>query len=125
MKKFFTLLFLLMNFVFFSQKANPPAVKTPSVVPKKKIQQPELNDFTCSLHEETVNKVLVAIGDIHGSSDYEVMLIKGTYHYTITNSKINIRPDSSSFTCDAKVEVGPFDYKTRVVGDVKITYDND
>jgi hypothetical protein len=36
------------------------------------------NDFAVSLHEESINKVFVAIGDIKGESDYEVMLIKGS-----------------------------------------------
>lgn len=81
------------------------------------------NDFAVSLHEDAINKVFVAIGEIKGSSDYEVMLIKGKYYWTIINPKINLKPDSSDFTCDAKVEVGPFNYKTQVVGNVKITYD--
>ena len=81
------------------------------------------NDFVVSLHEDAINKVFVAIGEIKGSNDYEVMLIKGKYHWTIVNPKINLKPDSSDFTCDAKVEVGPFTYKTEVIGNVKITYD--
>lgn len=85
----------------------------------------ELNDFVFSLHEETVNKVLVAIGDVSGTSDYEVLLISGKYHWTIKNPKINIRPDSSDFICDALVKVSMFEYKTQVVGNVKISYDND
>lgn len=85
----------------------------------------EINDFTFVLHEESVNKILGAVGDIKGTNDYEVMLIKGKYHWTIQNSKINIRPDSSQFTCDALVNVGPVNYKTQVVGDVKITYDEE
>ncbi len=82
------------------------------------------NDFTVSLHEESVNKVFAAIGDIKGESDYEVMLIKGKYHWKIINPKINLKPDSSDFTCDAKVEVGPFNYSTQVVGIVKVFYDS-
>jgi hypothetical protein len=85
---------------------------------------PVYNDFGVSLHEETINKVFAAIGDIKGSNDYEVMLIKGKYHWTIKNPRINLKPDSSDFNCDAFVEVGPFNYKTQVVGNVKISYDN-
>lgn len=84
----------------------------------------EINDFTVSLHEETVNKVLAAIGDISGSNTYEIMFISAAYKWTIKNSKINIRPDSSDFTCDALVNAGPISYKTNVVGNVKIVYDN-
>lgn len=82
-----------------------------------------VNDLSVSIHEETINKVLAALGDISGTSDYEVLLVKGTYTWTISNAKINIRPDSSFYTCDALVKVGPFSYKTPVVGNVKITYD--
>jgi len=81
------------------------------------------NDFTVSLHEEAINKVFVAIGDIKGESDYEVILIKGKYQWKIVNPKINLKPDSSDFTCDAKVEVGPFNYTSQVIGNVKVYYD--
>jgi hypothetical protein len=90
----------------------------------RKTNVKEINDFSVSLHEETINKVLAAVGNITGTNDYEVMLIHGQYHWTIQNPKINIRPDSSDFTCDAIVNMGPFDYKTQVVGNVKINYDN-
>lgn len=82
------------------------------------------NDFSAILHEETVNKVLAAVGEVSGKNDFEVLLIKGHYTWTIVNPKINLKPDSSDFTCDAKVEVGPFKYKTQVKGNVKIGYDN-
>lgn len=82
------------------------------------------NDFAVVLHEETINKVFTAIGEISGKNDYEVLLIKGTYTWTVINPKINLKPDSSDFTCDAKVDVGPFNYKTKVVGNVKISYDS-
>ena len=94
---------------------------------KKKEVKPvkEINDFVFSLHEETVNKVLNAIGDIKGTNDYEVMLIQGKYHWTVKNPFIRIRPDSGDFICDAEVKVSLFEYKTKVIGNVKITYDND
>jgi len=80
------------------------------------------NDFTVIIHEETINKILLAIDSVNGSNDYEVLFIKGKYYWTANNFKINIRPDSSQFICDVKVQVGPFTHKTKVVGDVKITY---
>lgn len=85
----------------------------------------EINDFSVSLHEETVNKVLMAIGEIKGTNSYEIMLISGTYTWTVKNPKINIRPDSSDFTCDAIVKMSFLEYKTKVLGNVKISYDND
>ena len=81
-------------------------------------------DFAVVLNENTLNKVFVAIGEIKGKNTFEVLKIQGTYDWTIVNPKINLMPDSSDFTCDAKVNVGPFNYKTQVVGNVKIDYDS-
>lgn len=108
MKKLLVVLLLVFTNLFFAQQ-------------KKK----EINDFTVSLHEETINKVMAAMGEISGTNDYEVMLIHGKYHWTIKNPQISIRPDSSHFLCDAYVVVGPFNYKTTVVGEVKINYSNE
>jgi len=102
-KKLFTLLFIIQMNVVFSQKSD---------------------DFTFFLHENTINKVFKVIGDITGKSEYEVMLIKGHYTWTVINPKINLLPDSSDFMCDVKVEVGPFTYQSQVIGNVKIMYDN-
>lgn len=83
------------------------------------------NDFAFVLSERAVNKVFTAIGEINGKSEYEVLgIIKGHYNWKVINPKINFKPDSSDFTCDAKVEVGPFGYKSQVLGRVKINYDN-
>ncbi len=105
---FFLFIFALKVNVIFSQS-------------KKK----EINDFSVSLHEETINKVLNAVGEIKGTNDYEVLMISGKYDWLIKNSKIDIRPDSSDFVCDALVKISMFEYKTKVIGNVKISYDND
>lgn len=112
---------LLNKFLLFSVLTSLPYL---SFCQKTKAN-PVINDFSVVLHEESVNKVIAAVGDIKGTNDYEVLLISGKYHWTVQNPKINIRPDSSDFTCDALVNVGPFNYKTQVVGNVKITYDNE
>lgn len=84
-----------------------------------------LNDFAFVLSERAVNKVFAAIGEINGKSQYEVLgIVEGQYKWKVLNPRINFRPDSSYFTCDAKVEVGPFGYKSQVIGHVKIDYDN-
>lgn len=82
------------------------------------------NDFSFVLHEKAINKVFNAIGEISGKNNFEALMISGQYTWTIINPKINLKPDSSDFTCDAKVNVGPFNYKTKVLGNVKIDYDN-
>lgn len=82
------------------------------------------NDFAFVLSERAVNKVFTAVGEINGKSEYEVLgVIKGHYTWKVLNPKISFKPDSSDFTCDAKVEVGPFSYKSQVLGHVKIGYD--
>jgi hypothetical protein len=101
-------------FIFFV-KTNAQTKATKSTV---------INDFAVSLHEESINKIITAIGDISGTNDYEVMFIKGKYHWTIQHPRISIKPDSSDFLCDAIVKCGLFGYKTQVLGDVKVTYDN-
>lgn len=95
------------------------------LVPKTFFSQKMYNDFSVLLHEETINKVFTAIGEISGKNEFEALLIKGQYKWTIVNPKINLLPDSSDFTCDAKVVVGPFKYSTQVTGNVKIGYDNE
>lgn len=83
------------------------------------------NDFAFVLSERAVNKVFTAIGEISGKSQYEVLgIINGHYKWKVVNPKISFKPDSSDFTCDAKVEVGPFGYKSEVLGHVKIGYDS-
>lgn len=82
------------------------------------------NDFAFVLSERAVNKVFVAVGEINGKNEYEVIGIKGHYNWKVLNPKIRFKPDSSDFVCDAKVEVGPFGYQSEVLGHVKIAYDN-
>ncbi|MCD6017907.1 MAG: hypothetical protein K0S53_1028 [Bacteroidetes bacterium] len=83
------------------------------------------NDFAFVLSERAVNKVFIAIGEINGKSAYEVLgIVDGHYKWKVVNPKISFKPDSSDFTCDVKVEVGPFAYKSQVLGHVKIGYDN-
>ena len=83
------------------------------------------SDIAFVLSERAVNKVFSAIGEIEGKNEYEVLkIIKGHYTWKMLNPKISFKPDSSDFTCDAKVEVGPFGYKSEVLGHVKIAYDN-
>ncbi len=82
------------------------------------------NDFSFVLNEKAVNKIFAVIGEISGKNTYEVLMVKGEYTWIISNPKINLLPDSSDFTCDTKVYVGPFSYKSKVIGNVKITYDN-
>jgi hypothetical protein len=98
----FTFLLLILSFAGLAQKAP--------------------DDFSVTIHEDAINKVFRAIDSVSGSKDYEVMFLKGKYYYTAKNFKINLRPDSSHFFSDVKVDIGPFSYRTTVQGHVKISY---
>ncbi len=88
------------------------------------VKSQTFNDFSFILNEKAVNKIFSVIGEISGKNNYEVLLVNGEYTWIISNPKINLLPDSSDFTCDARVAVGPFSYKSKVIGNVKIGYDN-
>jgi hypothetical protein len=81
------------------------------------------NDFSITIHEESINKIISAIGPITGSSKYDIYVTDINYTWTLENPRIQVRPDSSQFVCDVKVEAGIIKYNTQVHGDVKITYD--
>ncbi len=80
------------------------------------------NDLTIQIHEQTLNKMLNAVGDIKGSNTYEVAFVKGVYHWTLIKPTIYLNTDSAKFKTDAKVEVGLFKYTDEVVGKVAISY---
>ncbi len=119
------LFFLCAITIGFSQTPSAKPIAKSNTKPKVSKPAPVMNDFAVLLHEETLNKVFDAIGEISGTNDYSVLLIKGKYHWTVVNPSINLKPDSSDFTCDAIVKVGPFEYKTPVKGRVKIWFNND
>ena len=81
------------------------------------------SDFSITIHEESINKIITAIGPITGSSKYDIYITDINYTWTIENPCIQVRPDSSQFVCDVHVEAGIIKYKTQVHGDVKISYD--
>ena len=111
---YFLLLLIIYTFVSNAQKKVTSKSATPI-----------LNDLSVVLHEETLNKIFDAMGDITGTNEYSILLINGKYHWTVSKSRINLKTDSSDFTCEAKVDVGPFNYTTPVTGRVKIWYDNE
>ena len=81
------------------------------------------NDFSVVIHEESINKIISAIGPINGSSTYDIYVTDIKYNWTVENARLQVRPDSSRFVCDVKAQAGILKYKTQVHGDVKISYD--
>lgn len=114
MRKIYLFISVFFAISFYPQKA------------VNKIPKPIVyNDFCVILHEETLNKVFDVIGEISGTNEYQLLLVKGKYHWTVKSPRIALNKDTSNFFCDAKVAVGPFDYNTPVNGKVKIWYDSE
>jgi len=81
------------------------------------------SDLQVCLHESMINKLLAALGNFSGSADYKVWFFKGTYKWTVMNPHIELKPGKADYICDVKVEDGPFDYQTQVIGDAEVSYD--
>ncbi len=81
------------------------------------------NDVVIAIHQETLNKMLTAVGEIKGTNSYEYALIKGNYHWFLQNPRIELIKDSAKFYTDAKVSVGPFKYTDKVIGKMSVKYD--
>ncbi|MHB8260994.1 MAG: hypothetical protein ACYDCN_14455 [Bacteroidia bacterium] len=85
-------------------------------------QKKTASDFSIIIHEESINKIISAIGSITGSNKYDIYVTDINYKWTLENARLEVRSDSSQFICDVKVEAGILKYKTQVHGDVKISY---
>lgn len=85
-------------------------------------QKSEKNDMIVSLREETLNKMLKAVGEVKGSSEYSVAFLKGTYHWFLKDAKITLIPDSAKFIANATVKIGSFEYTDKVNGKVAVNY---
>jgi hypothetical protein len=84
----------------------------------------QTNDIKVVLHEEMINKVLAAVGPFSDTSSYKVLFIKGTYKWTVLSTKIKLLNNGKAeYVCNVKVEVGPFDYTSEVIGDAIVYYD--
>ena len=80
------------------------------------------NDLVVMLHEETINKLFSAIGEIRGSNHYKLAFIDGKYFWNLVNPKIELLNDSARFTTKASVKVGSFEYMDEVIGKVAVKY---
>jgi len=80
------------------------------------------NDLLVVLHQETLNKLLTAIGEISGNAEYTVMYIKGNYTWKLNNTEIKLVKDSAFFSTDVTVKTGFDTYTDHVNGKMSITY---
>ena len=101
MKKFLLLIILTKSFCCFSQE-----------------------DVQVVLHENVINKVLKAIGNISDTSQFRVMFFKGAYKWTVIDPAISLKANGQAeFKCDVEVEAGFIRYRNAVIGDAGVNYD--
>ncbi len=86
-------------------------------------QQAQLNDINVVIHQETLNKLVVALGEVKGDSEYDFMFMTWHYQWSVLKSAFELMPGKANFISDVKVDVGPFTYSSKVNGNVDVTYD--
>ena len=79
-------------------------------------------DIDMLLHERSINKVLNGIQDIQGTQTYTYLILKGTYHWTVTSMAVHIESDSTYFNALAKVHIAGINYEAPVTGRMDLTY---
>jgi hypothetical protein len=86
------------------------------------VKAQENNDLLVVLHQETLNKLLNAIGEISGNAEYSVMYIKGHYTWQLNKTEIRLLKDSAYFSTDVTVKTGFDTYTDHINGKMSITY---
>jgi hypothetical protein len=81
-------------------------------------------DIVVSVHENTLNKMFKAMGEIKGTSNYSFMFMEGTYDWTLINPQFRIHPGKVDFVTDVKVTVSKYDYRIHVIGNAETCYDS-
>ncbi|MFI5150109.1 MAG: hypothetical protein ACHQRM_10280 [Bacteroidia bacterium] len=79
-------------------------------------------DVQVVLHEQTLNKLFDALGPVYGSGNYSMLLMNGTYHWTLDQAHIEINEGSAAYKAKVAVKTGPLSYKSDITGIVTITY---
>ncbi|HXC04589.1 MAG TPA: hypothetical protein VNZ86_07535, partial [Bacteroidia bacterium] len=74
------------------------------------------------LHEQALNKLFDALGPVYGSGSYSMLLMNGTYHWTLEQAHIELSDGAAAYTAKVTVQTGPLNYKSDITGTVTITY---
>lgn len=81
-------------------------------------------DLVVTIHENVLNKMFKAMGEIKGTSIYSFMFMEGTYDWTLINPQFRIHPGKIDFVTDVKVTVNKYNYRIHVVGNAETCYDS-
>lgn len=83
-------------------------------------------DAKIVLHENTLNKFLVAVGPVQKTESFSIAGIRGEYRWLVQNPRLRLLPDRARFEADVTVSlVSPsLSYSTPAYGEVSVVYDN-
>lgn len=81
-------------------------------------------DLVVTIHENVLNKMFKAMGEIKGTSIYSFMFMEGTYDWTLINPQFRIHPGKIDFVTDVKVTVSKYNYRIHVIGNAESCYDS-
>jgi hypothetical protein len=118
LKSFRVIMCWIICLSYLSLKAQVNPAVNPTVTPL-----PVVNDLQVTIHEEMLNNMMTALGEIRGNGEYSLLLIPAHYTWTLTNAHFQLLPGKADFVSDVKVETGPFSYTSAVTGNVDISYD--
>lgn len=84
-------------------------------------------DASIVISQETLNKFLLAIGEVKSSGSFNISGVKGDYTWIVKNPKIIISKDKARFQAEVSVslKLPPLSYSTPAYGDVSIKYNPD
>ncbi|MCW3072775.1 MAG: hypothetical protein JWO44_2665 [Bacteroidetes bacterium] len=80
-------------------------------------------DLVVTIHENVLNKMFKAIGEIKGTAAYSFMFMEGTYDWTLINPQFRIHPGRIDFITDVRVTVGKYNYLIHVTGNAETCYE--
>jgi hypothetical protein len=80
-------------------------------------------DLVVTIHENVLNKMFRAMGEIKGTSAYSFMFVEGTYDWALVNPQFRIHPGRVDFITDVRVTVGKYSYLLHVTGDAETCYE--
>jgi hypothetical protein len=82
----------------------------------------QVPDASVTIHQNTLNGFLAAVGPLSGTGQFNLIGIKGDYVWSLRNARIELTPDHAQFLADGNVKTGTFSYSSPAVGDVEIKY---
>jgi len=82
-------------------------------------------DASISISEGTLNKFLVAVGDLTNTEKFSVLGLSGTYTWLVQNPQIKLIGGKARFTGDVTITINPGNIvtKSKADGEVSVNYD--